>query len=111
VALIRLAHVRDRWRRGASGRHHDAGIVGLGDAVEALRDRMLDLAGLEVRHEENLREHYAKTCHAWCDNLDAHCDEAVREVGQGTARVWALYLVGSWLGSRTTASSCTRCSR
>ncbi len=63
---------------------------------EVVRD--LELAGLEVRHEENLREHYAKTCHAWCDNLDAHWDEAVREVGQGTARVWALYLAGSRLG-------------
>lgn len=63
---------------------------------EVVRD--LELAGLEVRHEENLREHYAKTCHAWCDNLDTHWDEAVREVGQGTARVWALYLAGSRLG-------------
>lgn len=68
----------------------------LPDVSEVVRD--LELAGLEVRHEENLREHYAKTCHAWCDNLDAHWDEAVREVGQGTARVWALYLAGSWLG-------------
>ena len=59
---------------------------------------MHDAAGLEVRHEENLREHYAKTCAAWCDNLDAHWDEAVREVGEGTARVWALYLAGSRLG-------------
>ncbi len=55
-------------------------------------------AGLEVRHEENLREHYARTCAAWCKNLDAHWDEAVAEVGEGTARVWALYLAGSQLG-------------
>jgi cyclopropane-fatty-acyl-phospholipid synthase len=52
-------------------------------------------AGLEVRHEENLREHYARTCAAWCANLDAHWDEAVAEVGLGTAKVWALYLAGS----------------
>ena len=37
-------------------------------------------------------------CAAWCDNLDAHWDEAVAEVGLGTARVWALYLAGSRLG-------------
>ncbi|MCW2669927.1 MAG: Cyclopropane-fatty-acyl-phospholipid synthase [Frankiales bacterium] len=58
----------------------------------------LQRAGLEVRHEENLREHYALTLQAWCDNLDAHWDEAVAEVGMGTARVWALYLAGSRIG-------------
>jgi cyclopropane-fatty-acyl-phospholipid synthase len=51
-----------------------------------------------VRHEENLREHYARTLAAWCANLDAHWDEAVAEVGQGTARVWRLYMAGSRLG-------------
>jgi cyclopropane-fatty-acyl-phospholipid synthase len=55
-------------------------------------------AGFEVRHEENLREHYAKTLAGWCANLDEHWDEAVAEVGQGTARVWRLYMAGSRLG-------------
>ena len=54
-------------------------------------------AGLELRHEENLREHYALTCRAWCENLDASWEEAVTEVGTATARVWALYLAGSRL--------------
>jgi cyclopropane-fatty-acyl-phospholipid synthase len=54
-------------------------------------------AGFEIRHEENLREHYAKTLAAWCANLDEHWDEAVAEVGQGTARVWRLYMAGSRL--------------
>jgi cyclopropane-fatty-acyl-phospholipid synthase len=54
--------------------------------------------GFEIRHEENLREHYSKTLAAWCANLDAHWDEAVAEVGQGTARVWRLYMAGSQLG-------------
>ncbi len=55
-------------------------------------------AGFEVRHEENLREHYAKTLAGWCANLDRHWDEAVAEVGEGTARVWRLYMAGSRLG-------------
>jgi cyclopropane-fatty-acyl-phospholipid synthase len=55
-------------------------------------------AGFEVRHEENLREHYAMTLAAWCANLDAHWDKAVAEVGEGTARVWRLYMAGSRLG-------------
>ena len=62
-----------------------------------LISRMHD-AGFEVRHEENLREHYAKTLAAWCANLDAHYDEAVADVGPGTARVWRLYMAGSRLG-------------
>jgi len=55
-------------------------------------------AGFEVRHEENLREHYAKTLAGWCANLDAHWEEAVGEVGEPVARVWRLYMAGSRLG-------------
>jgi cyclopropane-fatty-acyl-phospholipid synthase len=54
--------------------------------------------GFEIRHEENLREHYSKTLKAWCANLDEHWDEAVEEVGQGTARVWRLYMAGCVIG-------------
>jgi cyclopropane-fatty-acyl-phospholipid synthase len=55
-------------------------------------------AGCEVRHEENVREHYAKTLAGWCANLDEHWSEAVAEVGNGTARVWRLYMAASRLG-------------
>jgi len=53
--------------------------------------------GFEVRHQENLREHYAMTCRDWCTNLSKRWDEAVEEVGLGKARVWGLYLAGSRL--------------
>jgi cyclopropane-fatty-acyl-phospholipid synthase len=59
---------------------------------------VMNSAGFEIRHEENLREHYARTLAGWCANLDAHWDEAVAEVGQGTARVWRLYMAGCRLG-------------
>src|ERR1022692_1195511 len=59
---------------------------------------LMNDSGFEVRHEENLREHYAKTLAGWCANLDAHWDEAITEVGDGTARVWRLYMAGSRLG-------------
>jgi cyclopropane-fatty-acyl-phospholipid synthase len=59
---------------------------------------MMNDTGFEIRHEENLREHYAMTLAGWCANLDAHWDEAVAEVGEGTARVWRLYMAGSRLG-------------
>ncbi len=51
--------------------------------------------GLEVVHEENLREHYALTLAEWCANLEHNWDAAVEEVGEGTARVWGLYMAGS----------------
>jgi cyclopropane-fatty-acyl-phospholipid synthase len=54
--------------------------------------------GLEVLHEENLRPHYALTLRDWCANLVAHWDEAVAEVGLGTAKVWGLYMAGSRMG-------------
>jgi cyclopropane-fatty-acyl-phospholipid synthase len=55
-------------------------------------------AGFEVRHEENLREHYALTLAAWGANLEEHWDEAVAEVGVGRARVWRLYMAACRLG-------------
>jgi cyclopropane-fatty-acyl-phospholipid synthase len=74
----------------------DGELVGPGRLVSAMHD-----AGFEVRHEENLREHYTLTLTAWCDNLDAHWDEAVEEVGPAKARVWRLYMAGSRLGFDT----------
>jgi cyclopropane-fatty-acyl-phospholipid synthase len=55
-------------------------------------------AGFEIRHEENLREHYAKTLQAWGDNLEEHWDAAVADVGVGRARVWRLYMAACRLG-------------
>jgi cyclopropane-fatty-acyl-phospholipid synthase len=55
-------------------------------------------AGLEVRHEENLREHYALTLKGWCANLVQNWDACVAEVGTGTAKVWGLYMAGSRVG-------------
>jgi cyclopropane-fatty-acyl-phospholipid synthase len=60
--------------------------------------RVMNDAGFEIRHEENLREHYALTLAGWCANLEAHWDEAVAEVGIGRARVWRLYMAASRLG-------------
>jgi cyclopropane-fatty-acyl-phospholipid synthase len=71
----------------------DGELEGVGVIVSAMQDN-----GFEVRHEENLREHYARTLAGWCANLAEHWDEAVAEVGAGRARVWALYMAGSRLG-------------
>ena len=55
-------------------------------------------SGFEIRHEENLREHYARTLADWGENLEEHWDEAVAEVGIGRARVWRLYMASCRLG-------------
>ncbi len=70
----------------------DGGLTGSGDIVTHAEN-----AGFEVRHHENLREHYALTCRDWCTNLSKNWDECVAEAGRGTARVWGLYLAGSRL--------------
>jgi len=70
----------------------DGELTGSGRIITTMQD-----VGLEVRHEENLREHYAMTLRDWCENLETNWDEAVREVGEGTARVWGLYMAGSRL--------------
>jgi len=82
-------------RRGFINRYvfPDGELMGLGRITSAMQDN-----GFEIRHEENLREHYARTLAAWGRNLDAHWDEAVREVGPGKARVWRIYMAGSRLG-------------
>jgi cyclopropane-fatty-acyl-phospholipid synthase len=71
----------------------DGELTGSGRIITEAQD-----AGLEVLHEENLRPHYALTLRDWCANLVEHWDEAVAEVGIGTARVWGLYMAGSRLG-------------
>jgi cyclopropane-fatty-acyl-phospholipid synthase len=71
----------------------DGELTGVGRIVVAMQD-----TGFEVRHAENLREHYARTCAAWCDNLVSGWNAAVAEAGEATAKVWGLYLAGSRLG-------------
>jgi cyclopropane-fatty-acyl-phospholipid synthase len=67
----------------------DGELTGSGRIITEMQD-----VGFEVRHEENLREHYARTCRAWARNLSENWDACVAEVGEGTAKVWGLYLSG-----------------
>ncbi|MGB2719629.1 MAG: class I SAM-dependent methyltransferase [Rhodococcus sp. (in: high G+C Gram-positive bacteria)] len=71
----------------------DGELTGSGRIITEIQD-----VGLEVRHEENLREHYALTLAGWCRNLVDNWDACVAEAGEGTARVWGLYMAGSRLG-------------
>jgi cyclopropane-fatty-acyl-phospholipid synthase len=70
----------------------DGELTGVGRITMAAQD-----AGLEVRHVENLREHYAMTLKGWTDNLVENWDEALEEVSVGRAKVWGIYMAGSRL--------------
>ena len=70
----------------------DGELTGSGRIITSVQD-----TGLEVRHEENLREHYALTLQGWSRNLVEHWDECVAETDIGTAKVWGLYMAGSRL--------------
>lgn len=68
----------------------DGELHEVGSIVTALQD-----AGLEVRHVENLREHYALTLRRWVANLEENWDSAVRDVGEARARIWRLFMAAS----------------
>ncbi|MDJ0382070.1 cyclopropane-fatty-acyl-phospholipid synthase family protein [Streptomyces sp. G-G2] len=58
---------------------------------------LLEVAGLEVRSVESLREHYVRTIRAWHRTLEERWVRFTALVGEPTARVWRLYLAGSAL--------------
>ncbi|MFZ2177141.1 MAG: class I SAM-dependent methyltransferase [Rhodococcus sp. (in: high G+C Gram-positive bacteria)] len=67
----------------------DGELTGSGRIISEIQN-----AGLEVLHEENLREHYATTLRDWCRNLVDNWDDAVAEVGEENAKIWGLFMAG-----------------
>ena len=72
----------------------DGELTGSGRIIATIQD----VGGLEVRHEENLREHYAKTCARVVREPRRALGRVRPEVGEATAKVWGLYLAGSRVG-------------
>jgi cyclopropane-fatty-acyl-phospholipid synthase len=70
----------------------DGELTGSGRIISIMQD-----IGFEVRHSENLREHYALTLRDWCHNLERNWEACVAEVGMATAKVWGLYMSASRL--------------
>ncbi len=58
---------------------------------------LLESAGFEVRETQSLREHYVRTVAAWHRVLERDWERYTAMVGEPTARVWRLYLVGGGL--------------
>ena len=71
----------------------DGELTAVGTIIGEMQDH-----GLEPRHEENLREHYAMTLRDWGNNLESNWDACVAEVGLRRARVWQLYMAASRAG-------------
>jgi cyclopropane-fatty-acyl-phospholipid synthase len=74
----------------------DGELEAPGTIIAAMHDH-----GLELRHTENLREHYALTLREWGANLERHWRQAAAEVGERRARVWRLYMALSRIGFET----------
>ncbi len=71
----------------------DGELLEAGQVVSAVNRN-----GLEVRHLESLREHYARTLRLWVRRLEENWDEAVALTSIGRARVWRLYMAASAIG-------------
>jgi cyclopropane-fatty-acyl-phospholipid synthase len=89
------AKARTKTSRGFINRYifPDGELVHVGHLIDRMEHQ-----NLEVRHEENLREHYAMTLRDWSRNLDDNWDKSVAEIGLRKARVWRLYLNASRWG-------------
>jgi cyclopropane-fatty-acyl-phospholipid synthase len=74
----------------------DGELQSPGTTMAAMHD-----SGFEVRHEENLREHYAATLREWGANLERNWTQAVAEVGVRRARTWRLYMAAARIGFET----------
>ena len=59
--------------------------------------RFLQDTGFEIRDVEAMREHYVATVDRWIDTFEDRYGEFVALLGEETARVWRLYLVGGGL--------------
>jgi cyclopropane-fatty-acyl-phospholipid synthase len=81
----------------------DGELLEAGQVVSALNRN-----GLEVRHVESLREHYALTLRHWVRRLEENWDEAVDLTSLGRARVWRLYMAVSALGFETNELNITQ---
>jgi cyclopropane-fatty-acyl-phospholipid synthase len=70
----------------------DGQLHRLGVVLEAAED-----AGMEVRDDESLREHYALTLRGWLSNLATNRDRVLEIAGEQRELIWKLYMTGAAL--------------
>ncbi len=96
---ITTSDVESRWIGMGAGEFIDRYVFPHGELPHvALALKEMASAGLEVVDVESLRRHYALTCEAWSNNLEAHRADAVGMVGERRYRIWQIYLAGCAYG-------------
>ncbi|MDQ3581798.1 MAG: cyclopropane-fatty-acyl-phospholipid synthase family protein [Pseudomonadota bacterium] len=92
-AISRMPNIKERLSRSGFADRYvfpDGELVEIGKVVSAVHK-----AGFDIRHVENLRDHYVPTLRRWAANLERHWDRVVALSSLGKARVFRLYLAGS----------------
>jgi cyclopropane-fatty-acyl-phospholipid synthase len=88
-----ITHNEEGWRKSVTTEFINRYVFPDGelDCVSNIQLGM-ERAGFEIHDVEGLRPHYALTLRHWVQRLEAHREEAVRDVGESTYRVWRLYM-------------------
>ncbi len=56
--------------------------------------KTMQQGGMEAHDIENLRHHYARTCHIWANNFEDNADKIRNLVDEKKYRIWRVYLAG-----------------
>lgn len=96
---ITTSDVESRWVGMGAGEFIDRYVFPYGELPHVSRAlKEMASAGLEVVDVESLRRHYARTCEAWSNNLEARRVDAERIAGERRYRIWQIYLAGCAYG-------------
>jgi cyclopropane-fatty-acyl-phospholipid synthase len=96
---ITTSDVESGWVGMGAGEFIDRYVFPQGELPHvSLALKEMASAGLEVVDVESLRRHYARTCEAWSNNLEAHSEKAVDIAGERRYRIWQIYLAGCAYG-------------
>lgn len=96
---ITTSDVESGWVGMGAGEFIDRYVFPHGELPHvSLALKEMTRAGLEVVDVESLRRHYARTCEAWSNNLEAHRLEAEGIAGERRYRIWQIYLAGCAYG-------------
>lgn len=96
---ITTSDTEARWMPLGAGEFIDRYVFPDGELphiAQVVRD--MAGAGLELVDIESLRRHYARTCRAWADRLEANRNMAASIAGDRRMRIWQIYLAGCAYG-------------